>query len=369
MRIGVLREIKDGEDRVALTPDGATRLIEARHAVAVERGAGEGAGFTDADYAARGARIVDAGDAWACELVLKVKEPVQAEYPRLRDNILFTFLHLAGIPAALTDALLEAGTSAIAYETVADEQGRLPLLAPMSAVAGNVAANVGCYFLSGFHGGRGILPGQVTGRPAGKVMVIGDGVVGQHAARVLAGTGTRVYMFSLGRESFDAMRYADPSTMTFVASSPASIAAHIRDADLVIGAVLQLGARAPHVVTEAMVKSMQPGSVIVDVSIDQGGCVETSRPTSHSHPVYEKHGVIHYCVTNMPGAYPRTSTLALTAATLPYVLRLADAGIDALKTDAGFARGLNTHRGVLTCRPVADAHGYTSRYRPVAEVL
>lgn len=369
MKIGVPREIKDRENRVALTPEGVHALVESGHEVFIEKDAGAGSGYVDAQYLSSGASIVNCHEAWDKELVLKVKEPLESEYPLLRSNILFTYLHLAGVAPALTDRLLEAGTTAIAYETVENREGRLPLLAPMSAVAGNIAANVGGYYLATSNGGKGMQLGSVMGERHGKVMVIGNGIVGQHAAHALESMGANVYMFAERRESFDAMQFARPANMEYVESSPESIAGHIIDADLVVGAVLLAGARAPHVVTEAMVKSMQPGSVIVDVSIDQGGCIETSRPTSHSDPVFRAHDVIHYCVTNMPGAYPRTSTIALASATLPYVLQLAGHGLQALLADPGFARGLNTHAGHICYRPVAEALGHEHLYRSTDDIL
>jgi alanine dehydrogenase len=369
MRIGVVNEIKDKENRIALTPSGADLLVAAGHQVSIEDNAGIGSGFSNEEYLSSGAEIVSTAEAWDGELVIKIKEPLEQEYQFLKGNILFTYFHLAGVPAALTDALIKAGTSAIAYETVEDDQGRLPLLAPMSAVAGNVAANVGGYYLAKFNGGKGVQLGSVMGKRNGKVMVIGSGIVGQHAAHTLNSMGASVYVFGRKRSSFEAMQYASPENMEFVESTPENIANHIKDTDLVVGAVLQAGARAPHVVSEVMVKSMQPGSVIVDVSIDQGGCIETSRPTSHSDPVYVTHDVIHYCVTNMPGAYPRTSTIALTTATLPYVSKLAASGLQALKQDIGFAKGLNTHMGMITCQPVATALAYENLYKPLDAIL
>ncbi len=369
MKIGVVREIKDKENRIALTPSGASLLVAEGHQVSIEENAGIGSGFSNEEYLSSGAEIVSTDKAWGGDLVIKIKEPLEQEYQFLKGNILFTYFHLAGVPAALTDALIKAGTSAIAYETVEDEHGRLPLLAPMSAVAGNVAANVGGYYLAKFNGGKGVQLGSVMGKRNGKVMVIGSGIVGQHAAHTLNSMGASLYVFGRKRSSFEAMLYASPENMEFVESTPENIAKHIKGTDLVVGAVLQAGARAPHVVSEVMVKSMQPGSVIVDVSIDQGGCIETSRPTSHSDPVYVTHDVIHYCVTNMPGAYPRTSTIALTTATLPYVTKLAAAGLQSLKQDSGFAKGLNTHRGMITCQPVATALAYEDLYKSLDEIL
>ncbi len=369
MRIGVVKEIKDKENRIALTPSGTGLLVAEGHQVTVEENAGIGSGYSNEEYISSGAEIVSTAKAWDGDLVIKIKEPLEQEYQFLKGNILFTYFHLAGVPATLTDALIKAGTSAIAYETVEDDHGGLPLLAPMSAVAGNVAANVGGYYLAKFNGGKGIQLGSVMGKRNGKVMVIGSGIVGQHVAHTLESMGAEVLIFARRRSSFEAMQYASPENMEFVESTPENIANHIEDTDLVVGAVLQSGARAPHVVSEVMVKSMQPGSVVVDVSIDQGGCIETSRPTSHSDPVYVTHGVIHYCVTNMPGAYPRTSTIALTNATLPYVRKLAASGLQALKQDGGFGKGLNTHLGKIICQPVATALAYEDLYKPLGEIF
>jgi alanine dehydrogenase len=357
MNIGVLKEIKEKENRVALTPDGTRALTQAGHSIRVQRGAGDGSGFTDTDYALAGAELVDAETAWDTELVLKVKEPVAREYEYLREQLVFTYFHLAGVAPALTDALLAHKTTAIAYETVEDEQGKLPLLAPMSAVAGNMAVTMGNYYLARFNHGKGMLLGRLFNKRYGKIVIIGDGVVGRHSARVANGMGANVYIAGRHPDRVPALHAEISGDINFVLSEPGNIAAELADADLVVGAVLRRGARAPHVVTEAMVQTMQPGSVIVDVSIDQGGCVETARPTTHSEPVYEKHGVIHYCVTNMPGAYPRLATLALTQATLPYARRLADNGLEALRTDQDFARGVNTHAGRITCKAVAEALG------------
>jgi alanine dehydrogenase len=357
MRIGVPGEIKDNENRVALTPAGAAALVDRGHEVLVEAGAGEGCGFGDAEYEAAGARTVSAESAWDADLVIKVKEPLEAEFACLDDQILFAFLHLAGADESLTRALIEAGTTAIAYETVEDDDGRFPLLAPMSAIAGSMSVPMGAYYLAKFNGGRGMLIGEILGEPYGKVTVVGDGVVGRHAARVAGSLGARtVVVFGLNRQPSDAL-VRSVSGLEYRQSSQESIAAEVADSDLVVGAVLVGGARTPRVVTEAMIKTMPEGSVVVDVSIDQGGCIETSRPTTHSDPVFVVHGVTHYCVTNMPGAYPRTSTLALTAATLPYVLRIADGGLDAVLDDPRFAKGINVHAGKVTCKAVADALG------------
>ncbi len=369
MRIGISREIKDKENRVAMTPAGVKELAEAGHHVLVERNAGLGSGFSDDDYQRAGATMASAEDAWNAELVVKVKEPLEKEYHFLRHQVVFTYFHLAGAPASLTEELLKKKTAAIAYETVEDEKGKLPLLAPMSAVAGNMAITIGSYYLAKFNKGRGMQLGSVLGKKYGNVVVIGDGVVGHHAARTAAAMGANVFLFTRHPERAASLKKDIGGDSEVVHSTPENIASHVRDADLVIGGVLLRGARAPWVVTEAMVKTMQAGSVIVDVSIDQGGCIETSHPTSHSNPVFVKHGVIHYCVTNMPGAYPRTSTLALTSATLPYVKKIAEKGLGALKEDGGFLKGLNACNGFLTCRSVAEALGMEHFYKDARGLL
>jgi len=366
MKVGVLKEIKEKENRVALTPAGAQTLTQAGHSVLVQAGAGAGSGFADEAYAQAGAQLVSAESAWKTDLVLKVKEPLQQEYGLLRDQMLFTYFHLSGVTPTLTEALLERKTTAIAYETVEGEQGKLPLLAPMSAVAGNMAVTMGYYYLAHFNHGKGMLLSRILDKRYGKVVIIGDGVVGRHSARVAIGMGAEVYLVGRHQDRVSELKKEISRVIRFVLSEPDNIATELSDADLVVGAVLRRGARAPHVVTEAMVQAMQPGSVIVDVSIDQGGCVETSHPTTHSAPVYEQHGVIHYCVANMPGAYPRLSTIALTSATLPYALKLADYGLDALRTDPGFGKGVNTRAGHISCKAVAEAVGLMDRFREFA---
>lgn len=364
MKIGVPREIKENENRVALTPSGVQTLLQAGHRVVVERGAGAGSGFPDERYASAGALLGGAADAWDAELVLKVKEPLAQEYVYLNGQMVFTYFHLAGVASSLTDALLRTATTAIAYETTEDAEGRLPLLAPMSAVAGNMAVTMGNYFLARFNGGKGMLLSRIFGERFGKVVIIGDGVVGRHSARVAHALGAEVYLLGRQPDRERELKREISDQIHFRVSQPETIARELEDADLLVGAVLQRGARAPMVVTEAMVASMQPGSVIVDVSIDQGGCVATAHPTTHAQPVYEAHGVIHYCVANMPGAYPRLSTIALTSATLPYALELANRGIDALRADPGFARGVNTFEGRVTCEAVAEALGMRDRFAP-----
>ena len=369
MKIGVVKEIKEAEYRVALTPAGALALADCGHAVLVEKGAGLGSGFADQAYRAAGAMIADTSQAWNTDMVMKVKEPMESEYRFFGEQIILTYFHLAGAAKSLTEALMARKTTAIAYETLEDEDGRLPLLAPMSAIAGNMATLMGSYYLAGFNHGKGVQLGCVLGSCHGKVVVIGDGVVGQHAARVAAGMGASVFLVGRNRERAPRLKKNVSEKMHFLLSNPDDIGHHVQDADLVIGAVLLHGAKAPHVVTEPMVKSMQPGSVIVDVSIDQGGCIETSHPTSHLAPVYERHGVIHYCVTNMPGAYPRTATIALTAATLPYAMKLAERGLVALQNDEGFKKAVNTCRGYVTYRPVAEGMDLMSRYKKLSQLI
>ncbi len=364
MKVGVVREIKDQENRVALTPAGVRAMISAGHHVCVQLLAGAGSGFGDREYRESGAELVSAEEAWNCDLVLKVKEPLESEYRCLRGQIVFTYLHLAGAPRLLTESLLASKTTAVAYETVENEAGRLPLLAPMSAVAGAMSITVGNHYLSRPNGGKGVLLGNLLGRSHGKVVIIGDGVVGQHAARAAAGIGSEVVVFGLDPRKAASVLPAVSGQIRFLSSDEQRITQNLRDVDLLVGAVLAHGARAPHVVSEAMVQHMEPGSVIVDVSIDQGGCIETSRPTSHSDPVFLHHGVIHYAVTNMPGAYPRSSTMALTDATLPYALRLAQGGVDALRADPYFAKGLNTFDGHVRCKPVAEALSLLDNFRP-----
>jgi len=367
MRIGVPKEIKDSESRIALTPSGAAALVKAGHEVTVEHGAGLGAGFRDADYTGAGATLGDAANCWSSALVVKVKEPLAAEYRHFRGQIVFTYFHLAGADPALTAALLATDTTAVAYETVEDALGRLPLLAPMSAVAGSMAPLVGGYYLAKVNGGRGTLLGELLGTRYGKVTIAGDGVVGQHAARVAFGMGANVVVLGKnhGREAIERIS----AEITYAFSDEQTLALHLEDSDLFIGATLIRGARATHLVSEAMVKNMPPGAVIVDVSIDQGGCVATSHPTTHSDPVFVVHGVTHYCVTNMPGAYPRTSTFALTRATLPYIERLADGGLAALFVDPGFAKGVNIYGKSVVYRPVAEALGLMSHYRALASLV
>ena len=354
MRIGVPAEIKDQERRVALTPTGARTLVDAGHQVAVQSGAGSGAGFADTEYLAAGARLTDAAGAWSSELVVKVKEPLAAEYDYFRDGLLlFCYLHLAAEPE-LTQQLAQRGVTAIAYETVEAADGSLPLLTPMSIVAGRMAPQIAAGLLTHVEGGRGKLLAGIPGVPPSKVTVLGAGVVGTNAARIALGMGALVTVFD---RNLDRLRMLDAQIggrFLTMAASPPLIAESVQRADVVIGAVLVPGARAPIVVSEAMVAGMTPGSVIVDIAVDQGGCIETIRPTSHSHPTYVKHGVVHYAVPNIPGAVPRTATMGLCDATLPYVQQLAAGGLTALDLPH-FKGGVNVHDGEIVHPTVAAA--------------
>ena len=360
MRIGVPREVKNHEYRVALTPAGAHELVRHGHHVVVERGAGVGSAISDADYEEAGARVLaTADDVWGtADLLLKVKEPIEQEYPRLRrDQVLFTYLHLAA-SRECTQALLDSGTTAIAYETVRLPDGSLPLLAPMSEVAGRLAPQAGASALLKAAGGRGVLLGGVPGVRPAQVVVIGAGVSGQNAVAMAVGLGADVTVLDLDVTKLRALDERYAGRVRTVVSNSRELERSCLSADLVIGAVLVPGARAPKLVSNDLVRRMKPGSVLVDIAIDQGGCFEDSRPTTHAEPTYPVHGSVFYCVANMPGAVPHTSTLALTNATLPYVLRLADLGWrDALTADAALAAGLSTHHGRLTNLQVAHDLG------------
>jgi alanine dehydrogenase len=360
MRIGVPREVKNHEYRVALTPAGARELTRAGHHVLVERGAGRGSSIDDADYEAVGARVVPvADDVWgAADLLLKVKEPVAEEYHRLREGqVLFTYLHLAA-SLDCTKALLDSGTTAIAYETVRLPDGTLPLLAPMSEVAGRLAPQAGASALLAAAGGRGVLMGGVPGVRPATVVVIGAGVAGQNAVAMAVGLGADVTVLDLDIAKLRHLDERYAGRVRTVVSSAHEIELACLAADLVIGAVLVPGARAPRLVSNDLVRRMKPGSVLVDIAVDQGGCFEDSRPTTHADPTYRVHGSVFYCVANMPGAVPHTSTRALTNATLPHVLRLADLGWEAaLAADPALAQGLSTHRGALHSLQVAHDLG------------
>ena len=358
MIIGVPKEIKDNESRVGITPAGVKALSEAGHKVLVQTQAGAQSGFPDDEYQNAGAEIVgDAGYVWGkSEMVVKVKEPIEPEYPYFRENlILFTYLHLAPLPD-LTTRLLESKVIGIAYETVRDRQGTLPLLTPMSEVAGRMSVQVGASYLERERGGRGILLGGVPGVPPAHVCILGGGVVGTNAARIALGFGAKTTLIDVNLNRLRELDDIFNGRLYTLASNSYNIELATREADLVIGGVLIPGATAPKLVTRGMISRMKKGAVIVDVAIDQGGCIETAKPTSHSNPSYTVDGVVHYCVTNMPGAVPHTSTLALTNSTFPYVMRIACKGVrEALKQDAGFLDGLNTWLGKLTYRGVAES--------------
>lgn len=370
VRIAVPREVKDNEARVALTPAGVHELVGRGHDVVVEQDAGAGSSISDSDYKAAGAQVVTGADAvWGgAELLLKVKEPIESEYHRLRSDLtLFTYLHLAAsLPC--TQALLAAGTTSIAYETVTTSDGRLPLLAPMSEVAGRLAAQVGSYHLMRPAGGRGVLMGGVPGTAPARVVVIGAGVSGHNAVEMAVGLHADVVIVDIDVDKLKAIDDEYHGRVRTVYSTSYDLERELLAADLVIGAVLVPGAKAPMLVTDAVVARMRPGAVLVDIAIDQGGCFEGSRPTTHADPVFRVHDALYYCVANMPGAVPETSTRALTNVTLPYVLKLADLGtIGALRADAALAAGLNTHAGSVTNAAVARAHGLPST--AVADVL
>ncbi|MCP9960511.1 alanine dehydrogenase [Streptomyces somaliensis] len=360
MKVGIPREVKNNEFRVAITPAGAHELVRHGHEVLVERNAGVGSSITDDEYVAAGARILPTADeVWAAaDLLLKVKEPVAEEYHRLRGGqTLFTYLHLAA-SRECTDALLASGTTAIAYETVETANRALPLLAPMSEVAGRLAPQVGAYHLMRAAGGRGVLPGGVPGVVPARAVVIGGGVSGWNAAQIAVGMGFDVTLLD---RDISKLREADRifgTKVKAVMSNSFALEKAVLEADLVIGAVLIPGAKAPKLVTNELVSRMKPGSVLVDIAIDQGGCFEDSHPTTHAEPTFRVHDSIFYCVANMPGAVPNTSTYALTNATLPYIVSLADNGwAEALRRDPALARGLNTHDGKVVYREVAEAHG------------
>ncbi|MFA5985627.1 MAG: alanine dehydrogenase [Methylococcaceae bacterium] len=367
MLVGLPKEIKDNEFRVGLTPSAVKMLVAAGHTVRVETGAGQGSFIDDQEYLAAGAEIVGPAEVWQAEMVVKVKEPIAAEYPYLRNGLLlFTYLHLAS-DANLTQALLASGTTAIAYETVQTQSGQLPLLLPMSEVAGRMATQVGAAILQRHEGGRGVLMGGVPGVAPADVTVLGGGTVGANAARIAIGMGAQVTILDVNHSRlayFDDLYNGRIQTRK---SNPYSIEEAVCNADLVIGAVLIPGGKAPWLVPRTMLSAMRKGTVIVDVAVDQGGCVETTRPTTHSQPTYEIDGVVHYCVANMPGAVPRTSTFALGNQTTDYVLLLADFGLEALTSHAELRAGLNIHRGQVTHPGVAAA--FDLPYKPPEQVL
>lgn len=370
MIIGLPKEIKDNEYRVGLTPAGVRALTDAGHKVVVETKAGEGSGFEDELYTRAGATMLGTADeVWARgDMIVKVKEPIAPEYPRMREGqLLFTYLHLAP-DHELTKELLDRKVTGVAYETITDRNRTLPLLTPMSEVAGRMAIQVGAHYLEKMSGGRGILLGGVPGVPAARVVIIGGGVVGTNSAKIAVGMGAHVTIID---NNLDRLRELDDiflSKISTLASSAYMIHDAISEADLIVGAVLVPGAAAPKLVTRNMLKDVPNGAVIVDVAVDQGGCIETTHPTTHSNPTFYVEGVLHYCVANMPGAVPRTSTFALTNATLPYALKLANKGfVDAIESDPGLKAGVNTYAGKLTYEAVAVAQG--AEYTPIDDVL
>jgi len=369
MIIGVPREIKTREYRVGMTPAGVRQLAKRGHQVRVERGAGEGSGIRDEHYAQAGATIVgSAEEAWAAEMVVKVKEPQAVEFDFFRDGlILYTYLHLAAEPV-LTRELALRGVVAIAYETIQLEDGSLPLLRPMSEVAGRMAVQVGATCLEKERGGKGVLLGGVPGTRRGRVVILGGGVVGRNAATIAIGMGAQVTVIDLRAETMSYLEDVFGGAVETLYSNPSNIEDAVRRADLVVGAVLVTGAVAPKLVTGDMIGDMEPGSVVVDVAVDQGGCIETCRPTDHDRPTYEVHGVVHYCVPNMPGAVAQTSTWALTNTTLGYAEKIANSGlVQAVRHDAALALGVNTYGGHVTYGPVAQAHGMA--HEPLFAVL
>ncbi|TMN21546.1 alanine dehydrogenase [Lentibacillus cibarius] len=370
MIIGVPREIKNNERRVALTPPGVTVFTNAGHDVWVEASAGIGSGFADSEYADAGAKIVDtAEEAWSAEMVMKVKEPQPEEYAFLREGlILFTYLHLAAEPE-LTRQLAEKKVTAIAYETIQDQKGALPLLAPMSEIAGRMSVQIGAQYLENTKGGKGVLLSGVPGVKPANVAVIGGGAVGTNAAKIAHGYGANVTILDINTNRLRELDELFSGNVNTLMSNPLNIQEAVKDADLVVGAVLIPGAKAPQLVSEDMIKEMQEGSVIIDVAVDQGGSIETvDRITTHDNPTYEKHGVLHYAVPNIPGAVARTSTMSLTNNTSQYGVFLANKGVEeAVKSNEAFAKGVNTHAGVVTHQSVAETHNMD--YKPITTVL
>lgn len=359
MLIGVPQEIKTHEYRVGINPEGVRRLVAAGHQVRVQAGAGVSSGYSDATFESVGASIVpQASDAWAADLVIKVKEPLPAEFGYFREGLLlYTYLHLAAFPE-LTRELLDKKVTGVAYETITDDAGTLPLLRPMSEIAGRMASQVGAACLERGKGGKGLLLGGIPGTRRGHVIILGGGIVGTAAARIAIGLGARVTVFDVNAERMNYLEDVFGNSIETLYSNPGAIEEEVKQADLVVGAVLVPGGAAPKLITRQHLRSMEDGSVVVDVAVDQGGCIETCRPTTHDDPIFVEEGVVHYCVANMPGAVPQTSTTALTNATLPWALALAGQGVEAAARDSvHLARGVNTYKGACVCAPVAQAHG------------
>jgi len=372
MRIGCPKEVKDNEFRVGLIPAAAKAYVDAGHEVVVEKGAGVGSGITDEEYKAAGAKILDsAKEVWATsDMIVKVKEPLPQEYDLMRENqIIYTYFHFAA-DEELTKACLKKKIIAVAYETVQEADGSLPLLKPMSTIAGRMACLMGAYYLGKPHGGMGLLPTGVPGVAPANILVIGGGSVGSNAARVGAGLGAKVTILDVNPNALERLAQTMPPNVFPVFSDSHTLEAGLREADIVVGAVLIPGAKAPKLVKREHLKMMKPGSVIVDVAIDQGGCTETSKPTTHSDPVYVVDGVVHYCVANMPGAYARTATYALNNSTILYGLQLVKKGVErAVKENPALLKGLNMYKGVITFKPVAEAFGMMDHYKPAEEVI
>jgi alanine dehydrogenase len=367
--IGVPKEIKIREYRVGMTPAGVRSLTSRGHKVLVEKGAGEGSGITDAQYVSQGAQIVaSAAEAWGAEMVVKVKEPLPAEYGFFRENlVLYTYLHLAPEPE-LTRQLAEKKVASLAYETIELDDGALPLLRPMSEVAGRMAVQVGATCLEKERGGKGVLLGGVPGTRRGRVVILGGGVVGRNAATIAIGMGAQVTVLDVRAETMSYLEDVFRGQIETLYSNPTNIEQSVARADLVVGGVLLAGARAPKLVTADLIKKMEPGSVVVDVAVDQGGCIETCRPTTHDNPTYEVDGVVHYCVANMPGAVAQTSTWALTNTTIAYAVKIADQGlVQAVKSDRALAKGLNVYKGHVVYDAVAQAHKL--EYVPLTKLL
>ena len=371
MIVGVPKEIKVREYRVGMVPGAVKALVDAGHQVLVEQGAGVGSGLPDADYARAGGQLVASADeVWKrAEMIVKVKEPIAPEYTRMQDGqIVYTYFHLAGVDPELTRVLLKKKVSAVAYETIQLDDGSLPLLRPMSEVAGKMSIQVGAACLEKEHGGKGILLGGVPGVRRGRVAIIGGGVVGTCAAKVAVGMGAEVTILDINQAQLAYLDDVFLGRVTVLSSDPETVARSVREADLVVGGVLIPGGKAPKLVPESLIREMSPGSVVVDVAVDQGGCIETCKPTTHDHPTYVVHGVVHYCVANMPGAVPQTSTFALTNVTRPYAKRIADQGLlEAVRSDKALARGVNTYGGSVTYEAVARDMGYP--YVPLADAL